>query len=319
MPILPPRFLSEGLLPEDKHPEFWELLDHQGLRPLLFTRERCYPRMMAAAATTLRLHDGIYDSEGDGEFRLWFRLAGFKYTLDLNQFSFVLGLRNSGILFKGGSVVPKRLTSFDSETAAERLRVSRITGKKYSVSAMKTDYRLLQYMLSYIWLPRRGNHKVLIEEDLIILWAMNTGLGHGVLWTKIFEHLGVDLSGEEAVLVDDKNAITSRHLNKMGRGPKAAAEENEDAGEGSSHPQNVGSSTRFPPEFMESFTQGMQSFRSSLSEDVQGIYRRLDGYESRLSMQDKEIQEFGNEMHRYFSRAAQSEDQGHQDDAPGQE
>ncbi|MED6165004.1 hypothetical protein PIB30_095578 [Stylosanthes scabra] len=83
MPILPPRFLSEGLLPEDKHPKFWELLDHQGLRPLLFTRERYFPCMMAAVATTLRIHDGIYDSEGDGEFRLWFWLAGFKYTLDL--------------------------------------------------------------------------------------------------------------------------------------------------------------------------------------------------------------------------------------------
>ncbi|MED6150608.1 hypothetical protein PIB30_074012 [Stylosanthes scabra] len=95
MPILPPRFLNEGLLPGDKYPEFWELLDHQGLRPLLFTRERrrdlnfpkvssssCfmrvvfmflnrereyYPRMMAAVTTTLRVHDGIYDSEGDGE------------------------------------------------------------------------------------------------------------------------------------------------------------------------------------------------------------------------------------------------------------
>ncbi|MED6153130.1 hypothetical protein PIB30_098626 [Stylosanthes scabra] len=27
MLILPPRFLSEGLLPEDKYPEFWELID----------------------------------------------------------------------------------------------------------------------------------------------------------------------------------------------------------------------------------------------------------------------------------------------------
>ncbi|MED6177775.1 hypothetical protein PIB30_101260 [Stylosanthes scabra] len=151
---------------------------------------------------------------------------------------------------------------------------------------MKTDHRLLQYMLSYIWLPRRGNHGVLTEEDLIILWAMvrKVTLNWPYLiakhlvncttscLTKIFEHLGVDLSGKEAVLVDDKNAITTRHLNKMGRGPKAAAERNEEAGKGSSHPQN-----------------------------------------------DKEIQEFGNDMRRYFSRAAQSEDQGHQDDAPGQE
>ncbi|MED6222929.1 hypothetical protein PIB30_069161 [Stylosanthes scabra] len=253
MPILPPRFLSEGLLPEDKHPEFWDLLDYYGLRPLLFTRERYYPRMMAAVATTLRVHDGIYDSEGDGELRLRFSLAGFKYTLDLDQLSSISGLRNSGVLFKGGSEVPKRLTSFDSETAAQRLRVSRITGKKYS----------------------------------------NTGLGHGALWTKIFEHLGVDLSGDEAVLVDDKNAITTCHLNKMGRGPKAAAERNEEAGKG----RNA----------------------ILLCENVQGMHLRLDACESRLSSLDKEIQGFGNDMCRFFSRAAQSEDQGHQDDAPDQE
>ncbi|MED6115358.1 hypothetical protein PIB30_089685, partial [Stylosanthes scabra] len=127
---------------------------------------------MAAVATTIQVNDGIYDSEGDGEFRLRFWMASFKYTLDLDQLSSILGLRNSGVLFKGGSEVPKRLTSFDSEIAAQRLRVSRITGKKYSVSAMRTDHRLLQYMLSYIWLPRRGNHGVLTKEDLIILWAM---------------------------------------------------------------------------------------------------------------------------------------------------
>ncbi|MED6199685.1 hypothetical protein PIB30_078278 [Stylosanthes scabra] len=221
---------------------------------------------MAAVATTLRVHDGIYDSKGDGEFRWRFWLAGFKYTLDLDQLSSILGLRNSGVLFKGGGVVPKRLTSFDSEIAAQRL----------------------------------ANHGVLTEEDLIILWAtVNTGPGHGALWTKIFEHLGVDLLGEEAVLVNDKNAITTRHLNKMGRG------------EGSSHPQGVASSTYFPPEFVELFTQGMQSFRSSCSESVQGMDQSLDGYKSWLSNRTKEIQELGNDMHRFFSRAAQSEDQGH--------
>ncbi|MED6148236.1 hypothetical protein PIB30_051164 [Stylosanthes scabra] len=99
-------------------------------------------------------------------------------------------------------------------------------------------------MLSYVWLPRKGNHGVVTEEDLVLLWAMvtkvklnwayliarrlrlhgfgpiETGLGHAVLWTKIFEHLGIDLSGEKAVLVGDENAITLKHLNKMGRGPK---------------------------------------------------------------------------------------------------
>ncbi|MED6221843.1 hypothetical protein PIB30_058564 [Stylosanthes scabra] len=344
MLILPPRFLSEGLLPENKYPEFWELINFQGLRPLLFSRERYYPRMMAAVAATLRIHDGLYDDEGDGDFQLMFWLAGFGYTLSLDRLSSILGLDNSGVLFKGGSDAPKMLSSFTSEIAAQRLRVSRITGGKYSVSEMRMDHRLLQYILSYIWLPRRGNHGLLTEEDLVILWAMvkkiklnwpyliaqhlvnctnnclvNTGLGHGALWTKIFEHLGVDLLGEEAAFADDKNAITTRHLNKMGRGPKATAEKNVGTGEGSLHPQSVGSSTYFLPEFMESFTQGMQSFRSSWSENVQGIDQRLDGYESRLSNRTKEIQELGNDMHRFFSRAAQPEDQGFQDGAPDQE
>ncbi|MED6213430.1 hypothetical protein PIB30_093238 [Stylosanthes scabra] len=179
---------------------------------------------------------------------------------------------------------------------------------------MSTDHRLLRYMLSYVWLPRRGNHGAIIEDDLIILWAMvkrirlnwpyliawhlmdytthrsvNTGLGHGLLLTKIFEHFCIDLSGEEAIFVDDGSAITSRHLNKMGRGPKGAVEENVDADEEGPHPQGV------------------------------GMDRRLDGCESRLSNRAKEIQELGNDVHRFFSRAAQSEDQGFQDGAPDQE
>ncbi|MED6207163.1 hypothetical protein PIB30_033263 [Stylosanthes scabra] len=113
--ILPPRFLSEGLLSEDKYPEFWELLDFQGLRSLLFTRQRYYPRMMAAVAATLRIHDGLYDDEGDGDFQLMFWLAGFGYTLSLDRLSSILGLENSGVLFKGGSDAPKMLRSLSSE------------------------------------------------------------------------------------------------------------------------------------------------------------------------------------------------------------
>ncbi|MED6133909.1 hypothetical protein PIB30_032590 [Stylosanthes scabra] len=38
-------------------------------------------------------------------------------------------------------------------------------------------------------------------------------LGHGMLWTKIFEHFNLDLSGEEAVYITEENIITSRSLN----------------------------------------------------------------------------------------------------------
>ncbi|MED6176634.1 hypothetical protein PIB30_090128 [Stylosanthes scabra] len=258
---------------------------------------------MEAVATTLQIHEGLYDKEGDGKFPMMFWLADFKCTLILDQLSSILGLENSGTLFKGGGKVPKNFESFSIGRAKQSLQVSSISGGKYSVGTMSTDHRLLHYMLSYVWLPRR----------------VNTGLGHEMLWTKIFEHFGIDLSSEEAIFVDDGSAITSRHLNKMGRGPKAAVEENVDADEEGPHPQGVSSSAHFPPELMEAFTQGIQSFHSSWRENVQGMDRRLDGYESRLSNCAKEIQELGNDVHRFFSRAAQSEDQGFQDSAPDQD
>ncbi|MED6132756.1 hypothetical protein PIB30_021728 [Stylosanthes scabra] len=107
---------------------------------------------------------------------------------------------------------------------------------------MSTDHRLLHYMLSYLWFPRKGNHGVLTEEDVFIMRAMigetelnwpyllayrlmhyassslEPSLGHGMLWTKIFEHFMFDLSNEEVIYVTEENAITSRSLNKMGRG-----------------------------------------------------------------------------------------------------
>ncbi|MED6180437.1 hypothetical protein PIB30_010368 [Stylosanthes scabra] len=91
MPILKPRYLTEGLLLEDKYPEFWWLLDIQGLRSLLFLQERhrdlhalgyCrvldiiwaifvfewyYPHLMAAASTTLRIRDDL-DENGYRDF-----------------------------------------------------------------------------------------------------------------------------------------------------------------------------------------------------------------------------------------------------------
>ncbi|MED6116302.1 hypothetical protein PIB30_099027 [Stylosanthes scabra] len=49
MEILPPRFIGDGVLPDEKYPEFWRLIDIQGLRPFLYMRERisCVLRLPA--------------------------------------------------------------------------------------------------------------------------------------------------------------------------------------------------------------------------------------------------------------------------------
>ncbi|MED6223605.1 hypothetical protein PIB30_075545 [Stylosanthes scabra] len=231
MPIVKPRYLTEGLLPEDRYSVFWELLDIQGLRPVIFMQERYYPRLMAAAVTTLSIQDSL-DRYGHGNFRFTFKLAGGKYALGLDELASIWGLQNRGILFKGGSNPNIRLRSYDYERAQRMLRVTTITVGKYSVGGMSTNHHLLHYMLTYILLPRKGNHGIINEEDLIILWAMvekreinwpylmahrlmiyafgklGPCLGHGMLWTKVFEYLGIDLSGEDAVPIDVGNVIT---------------------------------------------------------------------------------------------------------------
>ncbi|MED6214101.1 hypothetical protein PIB30_099737 [Stylosanthes scabra] len=144
-------------------------------------------------------------------------------------------------------------------------------------------------MLSYVWLPRKGNHGTLSEEDLIILWSMvekielnwpyliahhlmnytmsqvELGLGHDMLWTKVFEHFGIDLSGENAIPIDDGNAITSKHLNRMRICTKATVEEDdvdEAVDEDVSRQSGASSATQFPPELMELFSQSVQPFHS---------------------------------------------------------
>ncbi|MED6165622.1 hypothetical protein PIB30_101381 [Stylosanthes scabra] len=258
LPILKPKYLSEGLLPEDKYEVFWKLVDQQGLRPLLFMKERqvsfaplgillvrlivgYYPRMIRVVATSLWLADKLNDA-GEGEFYLRFWIGGVTYTITLEELASLWGLPNDGIRFKGGHLRPKEYDHWSGKHSQSVLNVSYIGGGKYSVGEMSTNHRLLHYMLSYLWLPRKGNRGALTEEDVFIMRAMveetelnwqyllayrlmhyassslEPSLGHGMLWTKILEHFEFDLSDEEVIYVTEENAIMSRSLNKMGRG-----------------------------------------------------------------------------------------------------
>ncbi|MED6182369.1 hypothetical protein PIB30_027866 [Stylosanthes scabra] len=168
---------------------------------------------------------------------------------------------------------------------------------------MKTDHRLLHYMLSYLWLPRKGNHGVLTEEDAFVLRVMvedvkfiwpyllahrmmrytnnswETHLGHGMLWTKVFEHLNLDLSGEEAIDITEENAITSRSLNKMGRGVVAARKD-----------------------VMEMFAEKMHAFNIDWDKKMERVDKRLKVVEGRIVAQAKGLQSLEEGMNSHFSR-----------------
>ncbi|MED6153252.1 hypothetical protein PIB30_100089 [Stylosanthes scabra] len=112
LPVLQPRYLPEGLIPEDKFEVFWEIADHQDLKSLLHMRERYYPRMMRVVATTLQLNDSL-DNVGDGEFYLRFWIAGVTYTITLDELASVWGLRSEGLRYKGGNNLPRKYAHWD--------------------------------------------------------------------------------------------------------------------------------------------------------------------------------------------------------------
>ncbi|MED6109831.1 hypothetical protein PIB30_037139 [Stylosanthes scabra] len=315
LPVLKPRYLPEGLLPKDKYEVFWKVVDEQGLRPLLFMKERYYPRMMAVVATTLRLKDTL-DEVGFGEFHLKFWIAGVKDIINLGELASLCGLPNDGIRFKGGSNPPKEFEHWDGEGSLDRLRISKISEGKYLVRGMDTDYCLLHYMLSYIWVPRKGNHGVLTKEHAFILRAMKEEtklnwpyllahrlmrytdssceafLGHGMLWTKIFEHFNLDLSGEEAVYITEENAITSGSLNKMGRGTVAVRKgrKNKAVAESASSQFGTNLDCQITPELMEVFAEKMHAFNIDWDKKMERVDKRLKVVESRIVSQAEELQ-----------------------------
>ncbi|MED6140057.1 hypothetical protein PIB30_089540 [Stylosanthes scabra] len=203
-------------------------------------RERYFPRFVAAAYTTISIHDSLR-ADGTGDFRFRFKLRGREYTLTLQHLADIWGSKNEGVTFKSGSNPHRTWNQFDKLDAARSLNLGPAAGGKYPIIGMTATHCLLMYMVSYVLLPRKRNHRMVMEEDLPIVWAMaqekqinwpysiahkmvkysygvaTANLGHAHLWTKILEKLDFDLSREAVVEPGRANAITRKNINQMRR------------------------------------------------------------------------------------------------------
>ncbi|MED6159365.1 hypothetical protein PIB30_041689 [Stylosanthes scabra] len=317
LPILKPRYLSEGLLPEDKYEVFWKLVD---CRLLTLGVEASLLSSVHVVTLWLCLVFDIIDHNlndaREGEFYLRFWIGGVTYTITLEELASLWGLPNDGIRFKGGHLRPKEYDNWSGKHSQSVLNVSYIGGGKYSVGEMSTDHRLLHYMLSYLWLPRKGNHGALTEEDVFIMRAMveetelnwpyllayrlmhyassslEPSLGHDMLWTKIFEHFKFDLSDEEVIYVTEENAITSRSLNKMGRGTVV---------------DRKGKKNKVTPELMEMFAEKMHTVSIDWDKKMERVDKRLKVIESCIASQAEEFQSLEASMNTHFSWRANQE------------
>ncbi|MED6213227.1 hypothetical protein PIB30_091167 [Stylosanthes scabra] len=155
MEILVPKHLVDNVLLEEEYPESWRLIDVQKVRQFSFMRERYFPRFVAAAYTTISIHDTL-KADGTSEFRFHFKLGGREYTLTLQHLANIWGLKNEETTFKSGSNPHRTWDKFDKLDVARVLHLGPAAGEKYPISRMTMDNCFLLYVLSYVLPPARG-------------------------------------------------------------------------------------------------------------------------------------------------------------------
>ncbi|MED6126462.1 hypothetical protein PIB30_078711 [Stylosanthes scabra] len=323
MHIIPPRYVGDGAIPEDKYPEFWRLIDVQGLRQFLLQREGYYLCFVAAAFASVVVDDKIGE-DGQGTFHLYVSFMGRTFNFFLERIAEAWGLRNAGTTFRGGSSPHGEWNEFEKMDAARALLLDPASSGKYHVSRMTTTHRLLLYAISRILMPRKSNHSSAIEEDLILLWAMingkqinwpylmahklveyshgkvNSALGLPHLWGKVFPLIPLDVSQEEFVATKPEFAITSKNINQMRRdlaNPDGAEEDvpernvrpRVDVGSSSQAPRETGETSQSQPNFMEIFLKSFEALQARVDEGFTKITDRIDSIDISLISQAEEM------------------------------
>ncbi|MED6146278.1 hypothetical protein PIB30_032995 [Stylosanthes scabra] len=293
MLIFPPRYVGDGAIPEDKYPEFWRLIDVQGLRQFLLQREGYFPRFVAAAFACISVDDNLND-EGQGSFFFYVSFMGQTFKFPLERIAEAWGLRNTGTTFRGGSVPHSTWNEFVKMDAARALRLDPAASGKYYISRMTTNHRLLLYAISYMLMPQKSNHGTATDEDLILLWAMinekqinwpylmahklvnyshskiNSALGLPHLWTKMRR----DLANPDATEGD----VQERNVH-----PRT------DVGSSSQAPREAGETSQGQPNFMEVLLKSFEALQARVDEGFAKMMDRIDSIDISLISQAKEM------------------------------
>ncbi|MED6196135.1 hypothetical protein PIB30_044492 [Stylosanthes scabra] len=174
MEILPPKFIGDGVLLDEKYPEFWKLIDIQGLRPFLYMHERYHPRFVAVAYTTIFVQDNLND-EGNGSFIFGFKLGGRRE----------LRLEHA----VSGKYAISRMST-DHRLLLYVLSYVLLPRKSNHGSASEEDLLILWAMVQgkQIHWPYLMAHRMLKYSQ----GKANSFLGHAHLWTRIFEIAPLD-------------------------------------------------------------------------------------------------------------------------------
>ncbi|MED6124289.1 hypothetical protein PIB30_057578 [Stylosanthes scabra] len=337
MEILPPKFIGDGVLPDEKYPEFWRLIDIQGLRPFLYIRERYYPCFVTAAYTTMFIRDNLND-EGNGGFVFGFKLGGRRYEFPLSTLATVWGLKDKGVTSRVVTTLMERginsiswMQSEDSgaTTEEEQPRLSFRGGSPHFVgygSGETNPFAISDGAQDAQVLAGQGYY-------LALSVSPNSFLGHAHLWTRIFEIAPLDSTREDDVEPEISHAISSKNIHQMQRNLVGQADIAEDAGvdamAGAQLRVEIGTSSqipaetevppRFQPDIAEFVRKGFKDMRSMMTEGFARLSDRISRLNIHMASQDANLRSLRDEFRSFQGEDVYMDVQEQPGDAPMQD
>ncbi|MED6153935.1 hypothetical protein PIB30_107001, partial [Stylosanthes scabra] len=214
--VIPPRYLEPNFFDQHHYPNLLGILVRQNLVNFLKIKDSYYSDLIAIAFTTL-----------DVEFE-------------------------EDDLVESGHTSEDFTRNYSKENACTMFNIP-IGAPKQTVGLLNVEHRLLHYFLTYVLVPRSGNHGLILDKDLEIMWRMvngqqinwvhlilthmmrrtkpgnSKGLPYAILWTAIFKYVGIDLSQADKKRLGYNHCIDTHVLNHMKRNVQEAPQQEQEA------------------------------------------------------------------------------------------
>ncbi|MED6190525.1 hypothetical protein PIB30_106721 [Stylosanthes scabra] len=212
--VVPPRYLEPNFFDQHHYPNLLGILVRQNLVNCLKIKDSYYPDLIVIAYTTLD-------------------------ALESSELSAIWSLNYNGEKVESGHTSEDFRRNYSKENACTMFNIP-IGIPKPTVGLLNVEHRLLHYFLTYVLVPRSGNHGLILDEDLEIMWRMVNGqqinwvhlivthmrrtkpgnfkgLPYAILWTAIFKYVGIDLSQADKKRLGYNHCIDTHVLNHMKR------------------------------------------------------------------------------------------------------
>ncbi|MED6153586.1 hypothetical protein PIB30_103538, partial [Stylosanthes scabra] len=231
--VVPPRYLEPNFFDQHHYQNLLGILVRQNLVNCLKIKDSYYPDLITIAYTTL----DVEFEEDDLVFS--FKIGKNTYALESSELSAVWSLNYNGEKVESGHTSEDFRRNYSKANACTMFNIP-IGIPKPTVGLLNVEHRLLHYFLTYVLVPRSGNHGLILDEDLEIMWRMvngqqinwvhlivthmrrtkpgnSKGLPYAILWTAIFKYVGIDLSQADKKRLGYNHCIDTHVLNHMKR------------------------------------------------------------------------------------------------------